>query len=333
MNNLPIDYEQTILGLKQKINQAKYRTIKAVNKELIKIYLEIGKTISEKVRNGWGNGIIENISKDLQTEYPRIKGFSARNFRRMKLIYEEISNNLIWPQLVAKLPWGHTNLIFEKVKEEIQRTYYIKKCIESGWSRSILEEEIRFDSYQKNVNFQNNFPQTIEKRSLIEYRLEFKDEYDLSFLDLEDTHTEKQLESAIVEKIVKTIGQLGADFSFMGRQFRLEADEKEYFIDLLFYHRKLKCMVAIELKTIEFKPEHSQQLNWYLHILDKTIRYQDDNPSIGILLCKSKNTITVEYALELVNYPMGVATYTYSQLPKEIAKYLPSEEELSRIFL
>ncbi|MBC7476293.1 MAG: DUF1016 family protein [Candidatus Sericytochromatia bacterium] len=135
----------------------------------------------------------------------------------------------------------------------------------------------------------------------------------------------------MVDNIVRTLGQLGSDFAFMGRQFRLELDEKEYFIDLLFYHRKLRCMIAIELKTSEFKPEHSQQLNWYLHLLDKSVKYPEDKSSIGILLCKNKSKITVEYALELVNHPMGIATYSYSQLPEEISKYLPSEEDLSRI--
>lgn len=150
-------------------------------------------------------------------------------------------------------------------------------------------------------------------------------------MELEDTHTERQLEQALVQNITKTLGQFGNDFAFMGRQFRLELDDKEYFVDLLFYHRKLKSMIAIELKANAFKPEHSQQLSWYLHLLDKTVKYPEDNPSIGILLCKSKSKITVEYALELVNRPMGVATYTYTQLPEEIAKYLPTENDLRQM--
>ena len=164
------------------------------------------------------------------------------------------------------------------------------------------------------------------------YTIQFKDEYDLSFLNLPDHHTEKQLENAIVNNITKMLGQFGGDFAFMGQQFRLELDDKEYFIDLLFYHRKLKSMVAIELKVNEFRPEYAQQLNWYLHLLDKTIIYPVYNPCIGILLCKSKSEITVKYALEIVNKPMGVVTYSYSQLPKEIAKNLPAEDKLKRIF-
>jgi len=151
-------------------------------------------------------------------------------------------------------------------------------------------------------------------------------------LNLPDHHTERQLQNALVANVTKMLGQFGSDFAFMGQQFRLELDDKEYFVDLLFYHRKLKSMIAIELKVNDFKPEYSQQLNWYLHLLDKTVKYPEDNPSIGILLCKTKSQLTVEYALEIVNKPMGVATYTYSQLPKEIAQNLPSAEQLAVIF-
>lgn len=331
MSNLPIDYQKTLLELKERINKARYKSLVAANSEVIFMYLDIGKVVSEKLKTGWGKSVIDNLSKDLQAEYVGLKGFSPRSLRRMKLIFEETFNNEIWTQLVTKLPWSHTNLIFSKLKDKEQRTFYLQKSIEKGWNRGVLEEEIKFDAYTKHLNFQSNFPKTIDEKSLINYRLEFKDEYDLSFLELESTHTERQLENALVNNILKTLGKFGSDFAFMGRQFRLELDEKEYFIDLLFYHRRLKCMVAIELKTSEFKPEHSYQLNWYLHLLDKTVKYEDDKPSIGILLCKTKSKLTVEYALELVNHPIGVSTYSYSQLPKNIAKYLPNESDLSEI--
>ncbi len=329
--NLPDNYIHTLVLLKEKINAARYRSLTAVNKELILTYLDIGKTISEQVKNGWGNSVIDRLSADLQVEYNGVVGFSSRNLHRMKLIYEELLRTEISPQLVAKIPWGHTSLIFSKLKEPQHITFYLQKTIERAWSRSVLEEEIRFNAYEKHLNFQNNFPQTLDESKIAELRLEFKDEYNLSFLELNDLHTEKQLENALVQNITKTLGQFGSDFCFMGQQFRLELDEKEYFIDLLFYHRRLKCMIAIELKTVEFKPEHSQQLNWYLHLLDKTVKYPDDNTSIGILLCKSKNTLTVDYALELATKPIGVATYHYNQLPEQIAKYLPSDEDFNRI--
>lgn len=325
---LPVDYSRTLFEIKNRIQKARYQSFKAVNQELIEMYLEIGKLISDRVLSGWGDAVVDRLSIDLQTEYPGIKGFSSRNLRRMKQIYEECTKIIFWPQAVAKIPWGHTTVIFSKIKQTEQITFYLQKCIERGWSRSVLEEEIRFDAFNKSKLFQNNFTQKIEAEDIEAYRLEFRDEYDLSFLELSDIHGERELENAMVSNITKTLGKFGSDFAFMGRQFKLELDEKEYFIDLLFYHRKLKCMIAIELKAKEFKPEHSQQLSWYLHLLDKTVKYEDDNPSIGILLCKSKSKITVEYALELVNRPMGVATYTYTQLPADIAKYLPSESEL-----
>ena len=327
--NTPDNYIQTLTSLKEKINKARYKSMVAVNQEMIMAYLEIGKTIAEQAKNGWGSSVIERLSKDLQAEYTGVGGFSARNLRLMKFVYEEITRYEIWQQLVAKLPWGHTSLIFSKLKDKNQIVFYMEKTIERGWSRSILDEEIRFGAYQKHLSFQNNFPKTINEKDVSEYRLQFKDEYNLSFLELDELHTEKQLENAITQNITKTLGQFGKDFAFMGQQFRIELAEKEYFIDLLFYHRKLRCMIAIELKTVEFKPEHSQQLNWYLHLLDKTVKYEYDNPSIGILLCKSKNNLTVEYALELATQPIGVATYHYNQLPIEIAKYLPSEEDFN----
>jgi len=326
------DYLHTLKTLKERILQAQYRSYSAVNSEMIFAYLDIGKTISEKTKIGWGTSVIKQLSKDLRAEFTGVKGLSERNLYRMKMVYEEMQQKQISPQAVAKLHWGHISLIFSKIKDKKQREFYLQKTKDEAWSRSILEEKIKIDLYSQHQNFQNNFDKALTSTDIAKYSMQFKDEYDLSFLNLPDHHTERQLENAIVQNITKMLGQFGSDFAFMGQQFKLEVDDKEYFIDLLFYHRKLKSMIAIELKIDEFKPEYSQQLNWYLHILDKTIKYPEDNPSIGILLCKSKNEIIVEYALEIVNKPMGVATYSYSQLPKEIAENLPSETQLKRIF-
>jgi len=327
MNILPENYIKTFVELKERIKQAQYKSLVAVNSEMILAYLDIGKTISEQTKKGWGTSVIDKLSKDLQSEFIGIKGFSSRSLRKMRFVYEEMTQNKIWPQLVAKIPWGHTEIIFSKIKNSKEQIFYLEKTNKEAWNRDVLKEKIKFDSFKKMIDFQNNFDKTVRPAEIAEYRLQFSDEYNLSFLNLQDRHTEQQLENAIVANITKTLGQFGSDFAFMGQQFRLELDNKEYFVDLLFYHRKLKSMIAIELKINEFKPEYSQQLNWYLHLLDKTVKYPEDNPSIGILLCKSKSNITVEYALELVNKPMGIATYTYSQLPEEIAKNLPNEEE------
>ena len=326
------DYFQTLISLKQRILQAQYNSYRAVNSEMILAYLDIGQTISEKTKKGWGTSVIKQLSNDFQVEFNGVKGFSERNLHRMKLIYEEIQANSISPQAVAKLHWGHTTVIFSKIKDKNQREFYLQKAKNEAWSRSVLEEKIKVDLYANFSIFQNNFEKTLTIEEVANYTMQFKDEYDLSFLNLTDHHNEKQLENAIVNNIAKMLGQFGADFAFMGQQFRLEFDDKEYFIDILFYHRKLKSIIAIELKVNEFKPEYSQQLNWYLHLLDKTVKYPEDNPSIGILLCKTKSHLTVEYALEIVNKPMGIATYSYSQLPKEIADNLPNAEQLAQIF-
>jgi len=329
------DYTNIFKALKARIAQAQYNSYSAVNSEMILAYIDIGKTISKKTQSGWGTSVVKQLSIDLQSEFNGVKGFSERNLRRMRLVYEELLKDEIQPQAVAKLHWGHISLIFSKIKNRDERVFYIENTKKEAWSRAILEEKIKADIYANHVNhanFQSNFPQALTSQEVANYSLQFKDEYDLSFLNLSDHHSEKDLENAIVKDITKMLGQFGSDFAFMGQQFKLELDDKEYFIDLLFYHRKMKTMVAIELKVNEFKPEYSQQLNWYLHLLDKTVKYPEDKPSIGILLCKSKSSLTVEYALEMVSNPIGVATYSYMELPKEIAENLPNEEQFKRIF-
>lgn len=324
-------YTQLLESIKERIKQAQYSSFKAVNQEMMRMYWEIGAILSTQALTGWGKSVVETLSRDLQVEYPGVKGYSATNLWSMKQFYECYKDQPILQQLAGEIPWSQNVIIMAKIKEMSAREYYIIKCRDNGWSRSVLEEEIKFNSYEKSLQFQHNFNSTLPPQKLADYRLQFKDEYNLSFLNLEAEHTERQLEDAIVNNIVKVLGQFGKDFAFMGRQFRLEVNEHEYFIDLLFFHRKLRSLIAIELKVTPFKPEYSQQLNWYLHLLDKQVKYPEDNPSIGILICKSKDKVLVEYALELVNNPMGVATYHYRNLPEEIAKYLPSEEDVVKL--
>ena len=328
---IPQNYSQVVEAIKKHIEQTQYKSLYLVNKQMIKMYWQIGSLLSEQSKMGWGRSVVESLSRDIRSEHPGIKGFSTGNLWYMKQFYEIYNEFPNLQQLVGEIPWGQNLLIMAKVKDVLAKEYYLTKCKENGWSRAVLEEEIKFDSFNKTIQFQNNFGNTLAAAKLAEYRLQFKDEYNLSFLDLDAEHSERELESAIVKNIVKVLGQFGKDFCFMGRQFPLEVSDKEYFVDLLFYHRKLKSLIAIEIKVTDFKPEYSQQLNWYLHILDKNVKYPDDNPSIGILICKSKDSILVEYALELVTNPMGIATYSYHSLPKEFAKYLPTEEEIKKL--
>lgn len=331
MNSLPSNYIETFNIIKERINKARYQSMVKVNSELILLYWDIGKTIAEKINTeNWGKNVVETLSKDLQSEFIGIRGFSSRNLWYMKQFYETYPNEFL-QRVVAEIPWGQNIEIFSKISNQEERLFYLKLTAERAWSRPTLLQNIKLNIYESYKNSQNNFYQTLPAHRLYDLKWEFKDEYDFSFLQLEDEIKERELENALVVNISKTLGQFGNDFAFMGQQFRLELDAKEYFIDMLFYHRRLKCMIAIELKTKEFKPEHSQQLNWYLHLLDKTIKYPDDNPSIGILLCKSKNKLTVEYALELATKPMGISTYHYNELPNAIANVLPSEEDFNRL--
>jgi len=336
MNNLEknilANYFETFEFIKTRVQNARYQSMQKINSELMFLYWDIGKTLSEKIETqGWGKNIVEKLANDLQIEFTGVKGFSSRNLWYMKLFYETYKNNEFLQRLVAEIPWGQNIEIFTKIDNETERHFYINMCKERAWSRPTLLQNIKSDIYNNFKNNQNNFNTTLSPERISDLKWEFKDEYDFTFLQINDDLKERELEKALVTNITKTLGQFGNDFAFMGQQFRLELDNKEYFIDLLFYHRRLKCMVAIELKTVEFKPEHSQQLNWYLHLLDKTIKYEDDNTSIGILLCKSKNKLTVEYALELTTKPIGVATYHYNELPQNIANNLPSEDDFFKI--
>lgn len=249
----------------------------------------------------------------------------------MKQLYAEYKDFPNLQQLAREIGWSANTTIIQKVKEPKAREFYLLKTSKESWSRATLIDKIKIQEHLNFASSKNNFAKTLNMEQK-EYLWTIKDEYHFDFLELPDHHSEKQLEDGLVSHITKTLGQFGADFSFMGRQFRLELSDKEYFVDLLFYHRKLRSLIAIELKTTEFKPEHTQQLNWYLHLLDKQVKYPEDSPSIGILICRSKDDIVVEYALELTNNPVGIATYSYQTLPQEIAKYLPSEEELKNIF-
>jgi len=332
MEKLPISYKETLLTIKERINNARYQTMQKINSELIKLYWDIGKTLSEKTNNdGWGKNIVEVLAIDLQSSFHGVKGFSSRNLWYMKQFYESYHDNEKLQRVVAEIPWGQNIELFTKINSETERFFYAQMCIERAWSRPTLVEHIKAKTFENYKQNQNNFPKILTTEKLHSLKWEFKDEYDFTFLELQDDVKEREFENALVQNITKTLGQFGKDFAFMGQQFKLELNEKEYFIDLLFYHRRLKCMIAIELKTIEFKPEHSQQLNWYLHLLDKTVKYADDNSSIGILLCKNKDRLTVEYALELTTKPIGVATYHYNQLPSSIAEFLPTEQDFYRM--
>jgi predicted nuclease of restriction endonuclease-like (RecB) superfamily len=327
--NLPTEYSNILLQIKQRVNQARFQSLRAVNKELTSLYWDIGKTVSEKTNEGWGTGVVGQLSKDLQIEYPGVKGFSISNIWYMRTFYDSYKDQKKLQRVVGELPWGQNIEIFTKVKSLEERIFYAEICYNKGWSRPTLVKNIKADTYNLYKEGQNNFALTIDKNRLAELGWQFKDEYNLDFLELTEEHKERELEDGIVNNIIKFMGELGGQFSFVGRQFRLEnPNGKEYFVDLLFYHRKLKSLIAVELKATEFKVEYGSKMSLYLNILDDTVKEEWENQSIGIIICQSKDRFDVEYTLNDLKKPIGVATYGYEELPKTLAKYLPSSEEL-----
>ena len=330
-------YPEFLSCIKQKIQQAKISAIRHTNRELIKLYWAIGKEITERQdKLGWGKSIIEKLSKDLNDHFPGMAGFSARNLWDMRRFYNDYKDKAKLRQLVAEINWGQNLLILNKIKDLSEREYYIKAVIENGWSRDVLLNQINADAYSRHVKSskQNNFERTLPVHFAEQAEKTMKDVYILDFLGITRPVLENVMEQRMVEKIKDVILELGCGFAFMGNQYKIKLNEKEYFIDLLFYHRKLKCLVAIELKTGEFMAEYAGKMNLYLNILDDFVRENGENPSIGIILCAERDRIEVEYTLRGIEKPVGVAEYRLTKkLPKELAGKLPDPKTLEKQIL
>jgi predicted nuclease of restriction endonuclease-like (RecB) superfamily len=319
-----------IQEIKSQIKSAQYRALQKVNVEQVQLYWNIGKTILERQQQyGWGKGIVELLATELQKEFIGIQGFSARNLWRMRTLYEQyLDSNLILPPLVAEIPWTHNILILEKCKDEHERFYYINMTKKFQWSKTLLVNAIDNRNYQNTLLNQTNFAETLDIETAKNADLILKDEYTFDFLNLSEPYSEAQLEQAILSNIRNFLIELGGDFSFIGSQFPLKFEDKTYEIDLLLYHRELQCLVAIDLKIDEFKPEMAGKMNFYLSVLNKLVKKNHENPSIGVIICKSKNRTTVDFALQDINKPIGVATYTLNkELPKDIRAFFPSNQE------
>lgn len=327
------DYTSTLELVKQKINNARYQALRSINRELVGLYWDIGRIIIEKQRDeGHGRSLIERLAKDIQNEYPGIKGFSARSLWKMRDFYLTYYNKEKLPQLVAEIGWGHNIVIMEKCENDRQREYYITMAAKSGWSRNVLVHQIESHAFERAISNQTNFRQTLSSSPDAQAVLAMKDEYVFDFLDLGDEYSERQLEAALISRVENFLREMGSTFAFLGSQYRLEVGDKEYFLDLLLYHRLLRCLVAIELKTGEFMPEHTGKMQFYLAVLDDTVRIEGENPSIGIIICKSKNKTIVEYALKETRRPMGVACYTITtRLPAEFENKLPGPDQMSKL--
>lgn len=329
MNQI-IEYQPFLDRIVSKIQSARYEMLKSVSKQTVLLYWEIGRSVSEQMQNaGWGKSIVEQLSKDLQREYPGIRGFSSRNIWRMKTFYEAYKENGKLPPLVAEIGWAQNCLILEKCKNDIKREYYLRKTKQMGWSKLDLIDKINKHHFENQALVQNNFDNTISNDIKAQVAWEFVDDYNIELINPDQPFSENELENGIVSNIVNFLGEMGGSFAFIGRQYRIEFKEKEYFIDLLFFNLKLNCYVAFELKAREFQPKDIGQVQWYLQLIDKHIKENHHKPTIGIILCKDKERMMVEYMLEKSKDPVGVATFNkYESLPEEYAKYLPSEEEI-----
>jgi predicted nuclease of restriction endonuclease-like (RecB) superfamily len=334
MNELiPNDYTALLGKIKQRIRSAQYEALKTVNKELISLYWDIGRIIDEQQREkSWGRSVVETLAKDLQSEFPGILGFSAQNLWYMRQFYRTYETNQKLQPLVGEISWTKHLIIMSKCKDDLEREFYIRMTKKFGWTKNVLVHQIENKTYEKTLLGQTNFDQTLSEDIRNQAKLAVKDEYTFDFLDLADEHSERQLEIAILTKVEQFLREMGGMFAFVGSQYRLEISGKVYFIDLLLFHRRLKCMVAIELKVGEFLPEYVGKMQFYLAALDDLVRMADENPSIGIILCKSKDKTIVEYALRESNKPIGVATYRIvTVLPSELKGQLPEPEQVAKL--
>lgn len=364
------DYASFLKDVESRIQSARISAGRAVNRELILLYWDIGRVIMEKQEAlGWGHSVIDRLSRDLRTVFPAVTGFSPRNLRDMKRFYTAYSVPEVWRQVVAKLnqqgsvlsfdekwrqvvaktdqegvseqfmrqvvaeiPWGHHLAILNKIVDPASRLYYLRTTAKFGWSRNVLLNQIKAGAYERSLTEgkTHNFPAALPEHLAEQAEEALKSSYNLEFLGISREIKERELEDLLIEQLQAFILELGYGFCFVGRQYRLTLGKKEYFIDLLFYHRFLKSLVAVELKVGSFKPEYAGKMDFYLNILNEKEQAENDNSSIGIILCAEKDNLEVEFALKSKTNPIGVAEYQLlPTLPKELKGKIPTPKQLS----
>lgn len=324
--SLPQDYNDFLRQLKERIRTAQVRAALAVNQELILLYWQIGRSILKQQQSeGWGAKVIERLAQDLRHEFPDIKGFSRSNLAYMKSFAEAYPDEEIVQRCVGKLPWRHNIALLEKLKAQEQRLWYAEKAIEAGWSRDVLVYQIESNLFMQQGGAINNFDSTLPKPQSDLAKQLIKDPYSFEFLSIQENVQERELEQALVTHIRDFLIELGIGFSFVGSQYHIEVDGEDYYLDLLFYHLKLRCFIVIDLKMGEFQPEFSGKMNFYVSAVDDQLRHTTDNPTIGLILCKSKRKTKAEYALRNLNTPIAVATH---RLPSQLQENLPSIQQL-----
>lgn len=325
------EYEQLLTQLKDRIRQARVRSALAVNRELVMLYWQIGREILQRQTDqGWGSKVIDRIAQDLRHEFPEMKGFSPRNLHYMRAFAEAYADEAILQQVVANLPWGHNVRLMEAVKDPEARLWYAQQAINHGWSRNILLTQIDQQLYSQQrsgaiTNFERTLPDT---QSDLAQDL-VKNSYTFDFLAIAADAKEQDVKKALVDHIRDFLLELGVGFAFVGSQYHLEVGGQDFYLDLLFYHFKLRCFVVIDLKMGDFQPEFSGKMNFYVSAVDDLLRHREDRPTIGIILCRSKNKAIAEYALRDLQKPIGISTHrTDHELPAPLKPELPSIEQL-----
>jgi predicted nuclease of restriction endonuclease-like (RecB) superfamily len=331
--SIPADYVRTLDEIKKRVRAAQYDALKAVNREQIALYWDIGGIIvARQQHTSWGRSVVERLAADLQQEFPGVSGFSASNLWRMRSFYMSYSEDEKLAPMVREIAWSQNIMIMEKCHDAKQREFYIRMTSKFGWTKNVLVLRIQDQTYEKTLLGQTNFESTLPEPLKNQAKLAVRDEYTFDFLELGEEHSERELERAIIARIEQFLREMGGMFAFMGSQYRLEIDGDEFFIDLLLYHRILKCLLAVELKITEFKAEYVGKMQFYLAALDDRLRLPDENPSIGMILCRSKKRAVVEYALRESNKPIGVAAYRIvRRLPAELKGKLPEPAQIQRL--
>jgi len=330
---LPDDYASLLAEVKERVRSAQYSALRAVNKELVALYWDIGRLIvSRQADAAHGAAIAEQLATDLRLEFPGVSGYSRRNVFYMREFYLAYRDFEKVQPLVAQIGWSQNLIILQRCKNALEREFYLRMTKKFGWTKNVLIHQIENQSYEKTLLGQTNFDQALTPELRAQAKLAVKDEYTFDFLELGEEHAERELERALIGRMEAFLREMGGRFAFLGSQYRLEVDGREFFIDLLLLHRHLRCLVAVELKVGDFQPEFVGKMQFYLAALDDRVRLPEENPSIGIILCKTKSRTIVEYALREAKKPIGVAIYRLvKRLPRELKGQLPAPEDIAKL--
>ncbi|MDD4854212.1 MAG: PDDEXK nuclease domain-containing protein [Sulfuricurvum sp.] len=322
------EYNSFLVDIKNQIKVSQQKAFSAINQEMILLYFNIGLAIEKRQNElGWGAKVIDKLSRDILREFPNMSGFSTRNIKLMVQFYKEYANDEIGQLSVAQIPWTHNIILIQKIKDKVLRYWYIQKTLENGWSKDVLSLMIKSEVHKREGNLVSNFKNILPPFESDFVQQSFKDPYRFDFLTITEPFRERELENNLIKHMERFLIELGSGFAFVGRQYKLEVGDDEFYIDLLFYHLKLRCFVVIELKKGKFKPEYSGQVNFYCSAVDSVLAQKEDNPTIGLILCQEKNEIVAEYSLRNMSQPIGISEYQLTEiLPKEFESSLPTIE-------